>query len=84
MYFLFQPKINTGNCFLGKFCANRVSIPWYRTRYIILSTISNLRVCKPVLRIRIHVFLGLLDLDLDPDPLVRVVNPDASIIKQKW
>jgi hypothetical protein len=44
---------------------------------------------KPVLRIRIririqihwiHMFLGLLD--PDPDPLVRSMDPDPSIIKQ--
>jgi hypothetical protein len=34
-----------------------------------------------VFRIRIHVFLGLLD--PDPDPLVRGIDPDPSIIKQK-
>jgi hypothetical protein len=28
---------------------------------------------------RIHMFLGLLD----PDPLVRGMDPDPSIIKQK-
>ncbi len=33
---------------------------------------------RPVLRIRIHVFLGLLDLD----PLVRGMDPDPSLIKQ--
>ncbi len=45
-------------------------------------------VLYPVLRIRIHrihMFLGLLD--LDPDPLVRGMDPDPgpdpSIIKQK-
>ncbi len=40
---------------------------------------------------RIHVFLGLLDPDLDPDPLVRGMDPDPdpdpdldpSNIKQK-
>jgi hypothetical protein len=32
-------------------------------------------------RIRIHMFLGLLDPDLDP--LVRGMDPDPSIIKQK-
>jgi hypothetical protein len=38
---------------------------------------------------RIHVFLGLLDLDPDPDPLVRGKDPDLdpdldpSNIKQK-
>jgi hypothetical protein len=32
-----------------------------------------------VLRIRIHMFLGLLD--LDPDLLVRDLDPDPSIIK---
>ncbi len=32
-----------------------------------------------VLRIRIHMFLGLLD----PDPLVRDMDPDPSIIEQK-
>ena len=31
------------------------------------------------IRIRIHKFLGLLD----PDPLVRGMDPDPSIIKQK-
>jgi hypothetical protein len=45
---------------------------------------SNIRT--PVLRIRIrihqiHLFLGLLD--PDPDPLVRDMDPDPSIIKQK-
>ncbi len=35
----------------------------------------------PVLRIRIHVFLGLQD--PDPDPLVRGMDPDPSIIMQK-
>ena len=34
---------------------------------------------KAVLRIRIRMFLGLLD----PDPLVRGSDPDPSIIKQK-
>jgi hypothetical protein len=29
------------------------------------------------------MFLGLLDLDLDPDPLVRGMDPDPSIMKQK-
>ncbi len=32
-----------------------------------------------MLRIRIHMFLGLLD----PDPLVRDMDPDPSIITQK-
>jgi hypothetical protein len=40
-------------------------------------------VLQAVLRIRIHVFLSLLD----PDPLVRGMDPDPgldpSIIKQK-
>ncbi len=38
----------------------------------------------PVLRIRIHRFLGLLD--PDPDQLVRGtdLDPDPSIIKQKY
>jgi hypothetical protein len=44
---------------------------------------------QPVLRIRIHMFLGLLDPDLDP--LVRgmdpdpdpALDPDPSIIMQK-
>ncbi len=39
---------------------------------------------KPVFRIRIHMFLGLLD--PDPDPLVRGMDPDPdsdpSITKQ--
>jgi hypothetical protein len=29
-----------------------------------------------VLRIRTHMFLGLLDPDPDPDPLVRGMDPD--------
>jgi hypothetical protein len=33
---------------------------------------------EAVLRIRIHVFLGLPD----PDPLVRGMDPDPSIIMQ--
>jgi hypothetical protein len=36
---------------------------------------------EPVLRIRIHIFWGLLD--PDPDPLVRGMDPDPFIIKQK-
>ncbi len=46
-------------------------------------------VLTAVLQIRIHVFLGLLDPDLDPDPLVRGMDPnldpdlDPSNIKQK-
>jgi hypothetical protein len=39
-------------------------------------------VCrKSMLRIRIHMFLGLLD--PDPDPFVRGIDPNPSIIKQK-
>jgi hypothetical protein len=34
---------------------------------------------QAVLRIRIHMFLGLLD----PDPLVRGMDPNLSIIKRK-
>ncbi len=34
-----------------------------------------------VLRIRIHMFLGLLG--PDSDPLLRGMNPDPSITKQK-
>jgi hypothetical protein len=34
---------------------------------------------KPVLRMRIRMFYGLLD----PDPLVRGTDPDPFIIKQK-
>jgi hypothetical protein len=42
----------------------------------ILLTLAVLRI-----RIRIHVFFGLLD--PDPVPLVRGLDPDPSIIKQK-
>ena len=28
---------------------------------------------------QIHVFLGLLDPDLDPDPLVRGMDPDLAL-----
>jgi hypothetical protein len=38
-----------------------------------------LLLLKPVLRTRIRMFLGLLD----PDSLVRGMDPDPSIIKQK-
>jgi hypothetical protein len=34
---------------------------------------------KAMLRIRIHMFLGLLN----PDPLVRGMDPDPSITMQK-
>jgi hypothetical protein len=34
-----------------------------------------------VLRIRIHMFLGLLD--PDPDPLVRGMDPDPSIVQHR-
>jgi hypothetical protein len=54
-------------------------------RYAI-QIVDNYSRKDPVLRIRIririhriHVFLGLLD----PDPLVRCMDPDPSIIKQK-
>jgi hypothetical protein len=41
----------------------------------------DLCLCIAVLRIRIRIcmFLGLLD----PDPLVRGMDPEPSIIKQK-
>ncbi len=49
-------------------------------------------VLTAVLRIRIHMFLGLLDPDPDPDPLVRGMDPDPALdpdldpsnIKQKY
>ncbi len=37
------------------------------------------KMCAAVFRIRIHMFLGLPD----PDPLVRGMDPDPSIIMQK-
>jgi hypothetical protein len=45
---------------------------------------STLEAIQAVLRIRIHLihmFLGLWD--PDPDPLVRGMDPDPSIIMQK-
>jgi hypothetical protein len=44
--------------------------------------IPNPQHCESVLRIRIHMFLGLPD----PDPLVRGMDPDPdpSIIMQKY
>jgi hypothetical protein len=50
----------------------------YLTRNI--EFFSNLKL-KPVLRIRIHMFLGLMD----PHPLDRGLDPDLdpSVIKQK-
>jgi hypothetical protein len=38
-----------------------------------------MEIWKPMLRIRIHIFLGLLN----PDPLVGGMDPDPSIIMQK-
>jgi hypothetical protein len=43
---------------------------------------------KPVLGIRIRMFLGLLDPDplirgMNPIPIVRGTDPDPSIIKHK-
>ncbi len=35
-----------------------------------------------VFRIQIHMFFGLPD--PDTDPIVRGMDPDLSIIKQKW
>jgi hypothetical protein len=43
---------------------------------------SYYELLKSVLRIRIRMFLCLLD--PDPDPLVRGTDPDPSIIKQNW
>jgi hypothetical protein len=48
--------------------------------------VFSTQLCKllppsPVLRIRIRMFLGILD--SDPDPLFRDMDPDHSIIKQK-
>ena len=40
---------------------------------------SSDSVLRIRIRIRIHMFLGLLD----PDPLVRGMDPDPSIIMQK-
>jgi hypothetical protein len=42
------------------------------------STVTKKAVLQ--MRIRIHVFLGFLH--PDPDPLVRGIDPDPSIIKQ--
>jgi hypothetical protein len=42
-----------------------------RIRKLLLQTVK-----KAVFRIRIHMFLGLPD----PDPLVRVMDPDPSIL----
>ncbi len=57
--------------------------PWVREGDItLLHTEDQVPVFLPVLRIRIHrihMFLGLLD--PDPDPLVRGMYPDPSIIK---
>ncbi len=49
-------------------------------------TFKQLRTFKSVLRIRIHMFLGLPDPDplvigMDPDPALDQ-NPDPSIIMQ--
>jgi hypothetical protein len=55
---------------------------WHSLKHIYTMTATSV-FKKPVLRIRIHVFLGLLD----PDPLVRGMDPDPapdpSIIKHK-
>ncbi len=45
------------------------------------SVLVKVHARNPVLRIRIHMFLG--PQDPDPDPLVRCMDPDPSIIMQK-
>jgi hypothetical protein len=48
------------------------------------AAVNQVRSCQAVLRIRIRrirMFMTLLD--PDPDPLVRGMDPDPSVIKQK-
>jgi hypothetical protein len=67
--------------------AKNLRIRIHNTGHICYCCITSMRIRmrknEAVLRIRIHVFLGLLD----PDPLVRGMDPDPgldpSIIKQK-
>ncbi len=47
--------------------------------FSIIKMVKKIDEKKTVLRIRIHMFLGLPD----PDPLVRGIDPDPSIIMQK-
>ncbi len=65
--------------------ANAGVIPEYHRPGQLSTKINPRPHMQPVLRIRIHVFLGLLD--PDPDPWVRSMDPnpdpDPSIIKQK-
>jgi hypothetical protein len=51
-----------------------------RFEVLVLDVIAVLWIRIRIL-IRIHMFLGLLD--PDPDPLVRCMDPDPSITKQK-
>ncbi len=47
----------------------------------VLRTVNSYQQAVLQIRIRIHMFLGLQD--PNPDPLVRVMDPDPSIIMQK-
>jgi hypothetical protein len=50
-----------------------------------LTAVLRIRILIRIRIPRIHVILGLLDPDQDPDPLVRGMDsdPDPSNIKQK-
>ncbi len=61
----------------GAYCATPVNRYLY---WILEYLVSVLRIQIRIRIHRIHMFLGLLD--PDPDPLVRGMDPDPSIVKQ--
>jgi hypothetical protein len=71
----FFPLVACSDLGWGKIRLRGLTSRIRNTAYVI-DPLTVLRI-----RIRIHLFLGLLD--PDPDPLVRGMDPDASIIKQK-
>ncbi len=77
---------NTVFSFNRSFLLSFVLFLFFLILYFILQYKYSINLPKAVLRIRIrihriHMFLGLLDPDLDP--FVRGMDPDPSIIKQK-
>jgi hypothetical protein len=56
------------------------STAWFNDE-IVTNVLSRLVTVFRIRIYRIHMFLGLLD--PDPDPLVRGMDPDPSIVMQK-
>jgi hypothetical protein len=57
------------------------ALQYFRYRYLVENREAVLRTRIRIRIRRIRMFLCLLD--LDPDPLVRGIDPDPSITKQK-